>query len=94
MANDMPPPVADLMTTLRKARYPATFTVTPNQYEAVEHYLLALRDERVAEWRAAGSPDEWHQDLSPLYVGKHFGLMLKGVELVVSVAARATLDLR
>jgi hypothetical protein len=66
------------------AKYPQTFDVDRETFEGLETWLQAEKDRRIAEWREAGSPDEWHCDLWPLYVGPHFGLMFKGVEICCS----------
>lgn len=64
--------------------WPKTLQVSAQERDAVENWLIAERDRRVAEWTAAGRPDAWHEDLSPLYVGPHMGVMFKGVELIVA----------
>ena len=62
--------------------WPKTMHVPADTYDAVEAYLQAIKAERVAEWRAAGEPVDWHEDLWPIYVGPNYGVMLKNVELI------------
>jgi hypothetical protein len=70
-----------LRAALAAAKYPKTFRVPMRDIEVIEAYLEKMRDANRAEWKAAGSPDEWHKPMS-IYCGPNFGPMFKGVELL------------
>jgi len=78
---EMPPVVQELRTALDAARYPTQWTVSGDVLTALEDYLCAVRDARIAEWKAAGSPADWPYDLWPVYSGPNLGVMFKGVEV-------------
>jgi hypothetical protein len=80
----MPEWLTALLDELRAAGYPAQFHTTNERVEQLETWLQEESQRRTAEWRAAGAPEQWHEDISLMYCGPHFGPMLKGVEVLPS----------
>ena len=84
MAGELPQAVAGMRARFNAlSALPSRFVVSRDEYNAYEAYLEAEQTRRVAEWRAAGSPDDWHALLGIVYLGPHDRLMFKGVELQI-----------
>lgn len=83
---DLTPEEVETMTRLRAmlmaAKYPKTFRVPMRDIERIESYFQKIQAKNLAEWEAAGKPDDWENPLWVMYCGPNMGPMLKGVELL------------
>lgn len=76
-----------LRAALAAAKYPKTFRVPVRDLDIVDGYFSKIQARNVAEWKAAGSPQDWPNPLWVMWCGPNMGPMLKGVELLPEASA-------